>query len=292
MSGYLPHGPAATYLQYHYIVANPQPAARRQLLDDAGDGSAYSALHATYQPLLRTAAATVGFFDFMLADAKSGRLIYGMAKEIDLGASLQTDPYRQTNVAAAVARCAGSADPSATCLEDFASYIPSNGQAIAFMGAPGDRQGRGDRRPGRTTVDRGNRPCRDRQPALASGRVRQYRRGLSRRPERAGPLGPPLVLREPRGLFRRAEGQRRRSRRDRCHPPLRLAGDAPEDRHAGHARRRWPASRAPARSSATMASRRSPRGDRSPCRACIGHWSPRSRRRRPSRRSTGCSATC
>ena len=136
VTGYLPNGPAATYLQYHYIVANPQPAARRRLLDDAGDGSAYSALHATYQPLLRTAAATVGFFDFMLADAKSDRLIYGMAKEIDLGASLQTEPYRQTNVAAAVARCAVSADPSATCLEDFASYLPSDGQAIAFMGAP------------------------------------------------------------------------------------------------------------------------------------------------------------
>jgi class 3 adenylate cyclase len=136
VAGYLPNGPAATYLQYHYIVANPQPAARRRLLDDAGDGSAYSALHATYQPLLRTAAATVGFFDFMVADAKSGRLIYGMAKEIDLGASLHTEPFRQTNVAAAVARCAASADPSATCLEDFASYLPSDGQAIAFMGAP------------------------------------------------------------------------------------------------------------------------------------------------------------
>src|SRR5471032_3261497 len=119
VADYLPKGGAANYLQYHYIVANPQPAARRRLLDDAGDGSAYSALHATYQPLLRTAAATVGFFDFMVADAKSGRLIYGMAKEFDLGASLQTDPYRQTNVAAAVARCAGAADASATCLEDF-----------------------------------------------------------------------------------------------------------------------------------------------------------------------------
>ena len=136
VAGYVPNGPAATYLQYHYIVANPQPAARRQLLDDAGDGSAYSALHAVYHPLLRAAASTVGFFDLMLADTKSGRLVYGMAKEIDLGASLQTEPYRHTNVAAAVARCAASADASATCLEDFASYLPSDGQAIAFMGAP------------------------------------------------------------------------------------------------------------------------------------------------------------
>ncbi len=136
LADYLPTGPAATYLQYHYIVANPQPAARRRLVDDAGDGSAYSALHATYQPLLRTAAATVGFFDFMLADTKSGRLIYGMAKETDFGTSLQSGPYRQTNLAAAVARCAGAADTSVTCLEDFATYLPSDGQAIAFMAAP------------------------------------------------------------------------------------------------------------------------------------------------------------
>src|SRR6476661_382106 len=37
VADYLPKGAAATYLQYHYIVANPQTAARRVLLDDAGD---------------------------------------------------------------------------------------------------------------------------------------------------------------------------------------------------------------------------------------------------------------
>jgi len=136
LADYLPNGSAATYLQYHYIVGNPQPPARRRLLDDAGDGSAYSALHATYQPLMRTAAATVGFFDLMLADTKSGRLIYTMAKEVDFGTSLRAESYRQTNLAAAVARCSGAADASTICLEDFASYLPSDGQAIAFMAAP------------------------------------------------------------------------------------------------------------------------------------------------------------
>src|SRR5262245_36811624 len=33
---YLPVGPAAYYLQYYYIVANPHPANQRKLLDDAG----------------------------------------------------------------------------------------------------------------------------------------------------------------------------------------------------------------------------------------------------------------
>lgn len=133
---YLPQGPAATYLQYHYIVANPQPMARRRLLDDADDGSAYSKAHALYHPLLRNAASTVGFFDFMLADVKSGRIVYGMAKELDFGAALRLGAFRDTHVAAAVARCAGAADPSVTCFEDFAPYLPSDGQPIAFMAAP------------------------------------------------------------------------------------------------------------------------------------------------------------
>lgn len=136
VSDYLPVGGAPYYLQYHYIVANPNPSERRKLLDDAGDGSAYSRLHATFHPLMREAATTVGFFDFMVADPKSGRLIYTVQKEVDFTTSLQFGPYRRTNVAAAVARCGESADRSAICLEDFSAYAPSGGAPIAFMGAP------------------------------------------------------------------------------------------------------------------------------------------------------------
>ncbi len=141
LSDYLPVGGAPYYLQYHYIVKNPNPAERRKLLDDAGDGSDYSRLHALYHPLMRAAATTVGFFDFMIADPKSGRLIYTVQKEVDFTTSLQFGPYRRSNVAAAVARCAESADRSAICLEDFAPYAPSGGAPIAFMGAPVIDQG-------------------------------------------------------------------------------------------------------------------------------------------------------
>jgi class 3 adenylate cyclase len=141
LADYLPVGAAPYYLQYHYIVANPQPAERRKLLDDPGDGSDYSRLHALYHPLMRAAAATAGFFDFMVADAKSGRLIYTVQKESDFTTSLQVGPYRQSNVAAAVARCSLIPDRSAICLEDFASYAPSGGAPIAFMGAPVIDQG-------------------------------------------------------------------------------------------------------------------------------------------------------
>ncbi|UYN94465.1 MAG: HAMP domain-containing protein [Enhydrobacter sp.] len=139
---YLPDGPAAIYLQYHYIVANPNPPARRDLLDDAGDGSAYSALHAVFHPLLRSAATTVGFFDFMLVDAHSGRNTYGMTKEPDFATSLRTGPYRQSHFAAAAAQCSAQADPSASCLEDFSPYLPADGEPSAFMAAPVIDQGK------------------------------------------------------------------------------------------------------------------------------------------------------
>ena len=141
LADYLPVGAAPYYLQYHYIVANPNPKERRKLVDDPGDGSDYSRLHAVYHPLMRAAAATVGFFDLMVADPKSGRLIYTVEKEVDFTTSLQVGPYRSSNVAAAVARCALTPDRSAICLEDFAPYAPSRGAPTAFMAAPVIDQG-------------------------------------------------------------------------------------------------------------------------------------------------------
>src|SRR5581483_4726781 len=136
LKNYLPGQRSGTYLQYYYIANNPQHGERRALLDDAGDGSKYSAVHAIYHPLLRAAARTTGFWDFMIADARDSRLLYGMLKEIDFATSLRDGPYRQSNVAAAVARCLAATDPSTICFEDFAAYVPSNGAPIAFMAAP------------------------------------------------------------------------------------------------------------------------------------------------------------
>jgi class 3 adenylate cyclase len=141
LDDYLPVGNAANYLQYHYIVANPHSVEQRALLDDPGDGSRYSAVNALYNPLLRAAANTAGFWDLMMADARHADLIYGLADEIDFATSLRHGPYRRTHLAAAVARCLAAKDASTTCFEDFAPYVPSNGAPIAFMAAPVFEQG-------------------------------------------------------------------------------------------------------------------------------------------------------
>lgn len=138
---FLPVGSAPYFLQKLYIVDNPHPAARRNLLDDADDGSAYSKVHATYHPLMRTAAATLGFFDYLMVDPRSGRVIYSVAKEADFATSLRAGPYRHSNIASAAARCAGAPDPSVTCLDDFAPYLPADGTPAAFMAAPVIDQG-------------------------------------------------------------------------------------------------------------------------------------------------------
>ncbi len=234
LADYLPVGAAPYYLQYHYIVANPHPAERRKLLDDAGDGSDYSRLHAVYHPLMRAAAATVGFFDFMVADAKSGRLIYTVEKEVDFTTSLQVGPYRRSNVAAAVARCALTPDRSAVCLEDFASYAPSGGAPIAFMGAP--------------VIDQGvvigvliAQLSNEEIDNVVTGGRRWRQEGFGDTGEaylvgpdylvRSGPAG---VLRESGGLLRRTQVRRCLGRGDRRHSALRDAGAASAHRHQGH----------------------------------------------------------
>lgn len=138
---FLPVSAAPYFLQDLYIVGNPHPAGRRDLLDNPGDGSDYSKVHAVYHPLMRTAAATLGFEDFMIVDPKNGRLIYTVDKDADFATSLRAGPYRQSNLAAAAARCGSSPDPSATCLEDFSAYLPSDGSPAAFMAAPIIEQG-------------------------------------------------------------------------------------------------------------------------------------------------------
>jgi hypothetical protein len=138
---FLPVGSAPYFLQDWYIVDNPYPKDRRKLVDEPAAGGAYNKLHAIYHPLMRTASATLNFADFLLVDHRTSRIIYSVEKEAEFGTSLRAGPYRTSNLAAAAARCGQAADPSATCLEDFADYLPSNGAPQAFMAAPVIDQG-------------------------------------------------------------------------------------------------------------------------------------------------------
>ena len=102
---FLPVGSAPYFLQDWYIVDSPYPKDRRKLVDEPAAGGTYNKLHATYHPLMRTAASTLSFADFLLVDHRTSRIIYSVEKEPEFGTSLRAGPYRTSNLAAAAARC-------------------------------------------------------------------------------------------------------------------------------------------------------------------------------------------
>jgi class 3 adenylate cyclase len=133
---FLPTGSAPYLLQDRYIITNPNRTGQRRALTDAGDGSAYSRVHARFHPILRHAALTLNFYDFMMVDPRNGRIVYSVMKEADFGSSIMARPYRHSNLAVVVAGCSESADISKTCLADFADYLPADGAPAAFVAAP------------------------------------------------------------------------------------------------------------------------------------------------------------
>jgi class 3 adenylate cyclase len=133
---YLPVSAAGRYLQYFYIVANPNPPDQRLKLDDPRDGSDYSKAHARYHPLLRDYAEKFGFSDMMLVDGYTGDVLYTVKKQIDLGTNIYFGRFRDTNFARAARDSHKSSASSYVKLEDFDHYLPAEGAPEAFVASP------------------------------------------------------------------------------------------------------------------------------------------------------------
>lgn len=133
---YEPHGRAGEYLQYHYIVSNPDSAVGKQQLVNAGDGSQYSSTHARYHPLFSRYHDLFGYEDLFLIDPESGAIVYSVLKEVDFGTSLVDGPYRHSNLADAVKAAMNANARGFVKIVDFDHYVPSFGAPAAFVAAP------------------------------------------------------------------------------------------------------------------------------------------------------------
>ena len=133
---YLPQDPIARRMQTRFIAQNPNLTGEKHLLDDADDGSSYSAVHGRYHPIIRNFLERFGYYDIFLVDAESGRIVYSVFKEVDFGTSLLTGPYAETNFAAAfqTARSADSAE--FVNFQDFEAYAPSYNAPASFVASP------------------------------------------------------------------------------------------------------------------------------------------------------------
>jgi class 3 adenylate cyclase len=126
----VPQNDTARYLQYHYTVSDDRDG--RRTVDDADDGSPYSAAHATHHPDLRSLADTFGFTDLLLIDAATDRVIYSTEKRIDFGTDLRTGPHRATLLADTVLERVPRVRVGDAVLADFAIYIPGGGRSVLF----------------------------------------------------------------------------------------------------------------------------------------------------------------
>jgi class 3 adenylate cyclase len=128
-----PDSGAGKYLQYHYTYAPGVPREERSAVDDAGDGSEYSAVHATWHPYLRSLLEIMPFGDLLLIDYESGDIVYSVEKRIDFGTDISSGPYRNSELASTVIDGLATVRVGESVLSDFQIFIPGGGRPVAFV---------------------------------------------------------------------------------------------------------------------------------------------------------------
>ena len=133
---YLPVTPGAFHLQYSYIAKNPFPPGHRRQLQSAEDGSDYSRVHTKYHRSFQKLVETFGYYDLYLVDDKLERVVYDVNKDRDLGTSLRVGPYRESNLAKVVKRCAETNNADDVFFSDFEPYEASRGEPTQWVASP------------------------------------------------------------------------------------------------------------------------------------------------------------
>lgn len=136
-SSLLPKSASGIHLQHHYIAVNTHVSGEKHQLHRAeGDISEYADMHATYHPIFCSFLDKLGFYDIFLIDGQTGEIVYSVYKETEFGTSLNTGPYRNSNMARAF-RLANRADSQSDAhFVDFEPYRPSLDAPAAFIATP------------------------------------------------------------------------------------------------------------------------------------------------------------
>ena len=134
-SFYLPRDPNGLIAQYIFIVKNPYPIGKKNLLikNDEYDCS-YMKAHAHYHKDFNSLLKNFGLYDIFLID-RNGTIVYTAFKEKDFATNLLTGPYKNTGLAK-VFREAVNSGKETVFFSDFAPYEPSYNQPAAFIATP------------------------------------------------------------------------------------------------------------------------------------------------------------
>jgi hypothetical protein len=135
LESYLVSDPVSRYLQYHFIAANSNAVSRKQLLNVANDGTAFSQVHGLHHPTFRNIIPKFGYYDMFLINPQ-GQIVYTIFKETDFASDLHNGPYRDSNLAGLIRQVIATKEKGFTDLADFAAYAHSYGAPASFIAAP------------------------------------------------------------------------------------------------------------------------------------------------------------
>jgi class 3 adenylate cyclase len=131
-SSFIPESASARYLLYHYTVKGGEDASA---VDDAGDGSSWSAAHAEHHDYLRRLARLSSYPGLVLI-SPSGQVVYSVNKDVDLGADLVDGPYSYTNLALAFQQAMSGNRLDSVTFGDFEPYAPALDAPTGWAVAP------------------------------------------------------------------------------------------------------------------------------------------------------------
>jgi len=130
----LPKDPAQQYLQAHYTAVRKDDNTAIAV-DDAHDGSIWSAVNAQYQGFFREIVNRFEFQDAILLDAR-GNMVYTAYKDVDLGTNILTGPYSGSKLRSAYEKAMAANALDYVGFTDFETYQPAENTPTAWMVTP------------------------------------------------------------------------------------------------------------------------------------------------------------
>lgn len=122
------------YLQANYTAQRTSDDMAVKV-DDAHDGSAWSAANAKYQDFFREIVTRFEFEDALLLDT-AGNVVYSAYKDVDLGTNILTGPYSGSKLRGAYEKALSSNALDYVGFTDFEIYQPAENVPTAWMVTP------------------------------------------------------------------------------------------------------------------------------------------------------------
>lgn len=130
----LPRDNAQRYLQANYTAVRKDDDTAVKV-DDAHDGSTWSAANARYQDFFRQIVTRFEFQDALLLDNR-GNVVYTAYKDVDLGTNILTGPYSGSKLRGAYEKAMAANAVDYVGITDFEVYQPAENVPTAWMITP------------------------------------------------------------------------------------------------------------------------------------------------------------